>query len=389
MRRSREHLNGLGPRMKRRYMPEMTNLQVREYMEGGGRTVLVPVGSTEDHGDHGPLWTDVYIPLEVCKRAARGARRARRAPGPVRPRARPPRSQRDRLRPARDVRLDCSATSASRSPRPASSGSRCVNGHYVNSYGDAVRGRARSSTSCRRACASTRSRTGRDSARRRPSSTCPGAPACTRTSARPRRCSRSTPTSATWSASATSCRSSRVCERARSRCSTRSSCRRPARSGRSSRRAAASGAIRASRPSRRASSSSAGARRAVVNLVRDMEDDARPDRAGATTASARPAVITLAILGGGFMARRRTRANYARARRSGAREDDRSARRSDAGRRGRGVGRRGADRRPRRGDRRPGGRRGRHLPADAAPPRGGRACASPPASTSSSRSRSR
>ena len=53
-----------------RYMPEMTNLQVREYLEGGGRTVIVPVGSTEDHGDHGPLWTDVYIPIEVAKRAA-------------------------------------------------------------------------------------------------------------------------------------------------------------------------------------------------------------------------------------------------------------------------------------------------------------------------------
>ena len=51
-------------------MPEMTNLQVREYLEGGGRRVIVPVGSTEDHGDHGPLWTDVYIPLEVAKRAA-------------------------------------------------------------------------------------------------------------------------------------------------------------------------------------------------------------------------------------------------------------------------------------------------------------------------------
>lgn len=53
-----------------RSMPEMTNLQVREYLEGGGRTVIVPVGSTEDHGDHGPLWTDVYIPLEVARRAA-------------------------------------------------------------------------------------------------------------------------------------------------------------------------------------------------------------------------------------------------------------------------------------------------------------------------------
>jgi creatinine amidohydrolase len=53
-----------------RFMPEMTNLQVREYLEGGGRMVIVPVGSTEDHGDHGPLWTDVYIPIEVAKRAA-------------------------------------------------------------------------------------------------------------------------------------------------------------------------------------------------------------------------------------------------------------------------------------------------------------------------------
>jgi creatinine amidohydrolase len=52
------------------FMPDMTNLEVREYLEGGGRTVIVPVGSTEDHGDHGPLWTDVYIPMEVAKRAA-------------------------------------------------------------------------------------------------------------------------------------------------------------------------------------------------------------------------------------------------------------------------------------------------------------------------------
>jgi creatinine amidohydrolase len=51
------------------FMPEMTNLEVREYLERGGHTVIVPVGSTEDHGDHGPLWTDVYIPTEVAKRA--------------------------------------------------------------------------------------------------------------------------------------------------------------------------------------------------------------------------------------------------------------------------------------------------------------------------------
>ena len=52
------------------FMPEMTNLEVQEYLDRGGRTVIVPVGSTEDHGDHGPLWTDVYIPMEVAKRAA-------------------------------------------------------------------------------------------------------------------------------------------------------------------------------------------------------------------------------------------------------------------------------------------------------------------------------
>ena len=52
------------------FMPEMTNLEVREYLDRGGRMVIVPVGSTEDHGDHGPLWTDVYIPLEVARRAA-------------------------------------------------------------------------------------------------------------------------------------------------------------------------------------------------------------------------------------------------------------------------------------------------------------------------------
>ena len=52
------------------FMPEMTNLEVRTYLEDGGTTVIVPVGSTEDHGDHGPLWTDVYIPLEIAKRAA-------------------------------------------------------------------------------------------------------------------------------------------------------------------------------------------------------------------------------------------------------------------------------------------------------------------------------
>src|SRR3954451_3334682 len=53
-----------------RFMPEMTNREVRQYLDDGGGMVLVPGGSSAEHGDQGPLWTDVFIPLEVCRRAA-------------------------------------------------------------------------------------------------------------------------------------------------------------------------------------------------------------------------------------------------------------------------------------------------------------------------------
>src|SRR4029078_7130496 len=36
-------------------------------------TVIVPVGSTEQHGPHGPLLTDALVPTEVARRAARSA----------------------------------------------------------------------------------------------------------------------------------------------------------------------------------------------------------------------------------------------------------------------------------------------------------------------------
>ena len=51
-------------------MALMTNLQVEDYLEQGGRTVLVPVGSTEQHGPYGPLGTDHLIAQEVCRRVA-------------------------------------------------------------------------------------------------------------------------------------------------------------------------------------------------------------------------------------------------------------------------------------------------------------------------------
>jgi creatinine amidohydrolase len=52
------------------FMAELTLTQVEEYLDGGNDLVLVPTGSTEQHGPHGPLSTDVIIPTEVCRRVA-------------------------------------------------------------------------------------------------------------------------------------------------------------------------------------------------------------------------------------------------------------------------------------------------------------------------------
>src|ERR671934_1497020 len=52
------------------FMAELTLTQVEEYLDGGNELVLVPTGSTEQHGPHAPLSTDVIIPTEVCRRVA-------------------------------------------------------------------------------------------------------------------------------------------------------------------------------------------------------------------------------------------------------------------------------------------------------------------------------
>jgi creatinine amidohydrolase len=51
-------------------MAELTLTQVERYLDAGNDLVLVPTGSTEQHGPHGPLSTDVIIPSEVCRRVA-------------------------------------------------------------------------------------------------------------------------------------------------------------------------------------------------------------------------------------------------------------------------------------------------------------------------------
>jgi creatinine amidohydrolase len=51
------------------FLGEMTNLEVEAFLKRH-HTVIVPTGSTEQHGPHGPLLTDVLIPQEVARRVA-------------------------------------------------------------------------------------------------------------------------------------------------------------------------------------------------------------------------------------------------------------------------------------------------------------------------------
>ena len=51
------------------FMAELTLRHIEQYLQRN-KLVLVPVGSTEQHGPHLPLSTDVLIPQEVCRRVA-------------------------------------------------------------------------------------------------------------------------------------------------------------------------------------------------------------------------------------------------------------------------------------------------------------------------------
>lgn len=57
--------------MKRQtvFLGEMTSPEVEAFLQEH-QTVLVPTGSTEQHGPHGPLLTDVLVPQEVARRIA-------------------------------------------------------------------------------------------------------------------------------------------------------------------------------------------------------------------------------------------------------------------------------------------------------------------------------
>src|SRR4029453_8805585 len=50
------------------FLGEMTSPEVEAFLEQH-QTVIIPVGATEQHGPHGPLATDVLIPVEIARRA--------------------------------------------------------------------------------------------------------------------------------------------------------------------------------------------------------------------------------------------------------------------------------------------------------------------------------
>jgi len=51
------------------FLGEMTSPEVEAFLREH-QTVIVPVGSTEQHGPHGPLLTDAIVPTEVARRVA-------------------------------------------------------------------------------------------------------------------------------------------------------------------------------------------------------------------------------------------------------------------------------------------------------------------------------
>ena len=55
------------------FLGEMTNAEVEQFLEQS-HTVIVPVGSTEQHGPHLALTADVLIPQEVARRVAPSVR---------------------------------------------------------------------------------------------------------------------------------------------------------------------------------------------------------------------------------------------------------------------------------------------------------------------------
>ena len=58
-----------------RFMERMTWVELQERIDAGVTAVLLPIGTTEQHGRHMPLDTDCVIARALADRAAKQPRR--------------------------------------------------------------------------------------------------------------------------------------------------------------------------------------------------------------------------------------------------------------------------------------------------------------------------
>ena len=56
--------------MRDRYIPYMNWVDIKEKIDSGINTIVLPMGATEQHGRHAPLGTDSFIALEMSVRIA-------------------------------------------------------------------------------------------------------------------------------------------------------------------------------------------------------------------------------------------------------------------------------------------------------------------------------
>ena len=51
----------------RRWLQNMTWVEVDEYLQRGVRSVIIPCGQTEQHGPHLPMGNDTYVAMALAQ----------------------------------------------------------------------------------------------------------------------------------------------------------------------------------------------------------------------------------------------------------------------------------------------------------------------------------
>ena len=141
------------------FLGEMTNPEVEAFLRDHD-TVIVPTGSTEQHGPHGPLLTDVLVPNEVARRVAPRVGAVVAPPINYGAVVSARRVHRRRPHPDPDVHGARRGPVRGRSRRSGFRRIVFLNGHYDNTLRDRLRLRERGRPAARRRARASRSTTG-------------------------------------------------------------------------------------------------------------------------------------------------------------------------------------------------------------------------------------